>query len=271
MSTCERLLRQPGPDDPNIDLCLKLTLNVRVAGKGDCPTCPEHYREAELPQLQGKVYCDHAGATLYTASQLRAVMQVTVCCWCWLLQMPCQHSKHSRGSGELPIVAIMVLGARKLAEVALWLLRCVSWLTGMAVHVSITSVVDKHPHLTADSSGHVRLPKTGYLMWSSSPATLGSRPWQLYTPCAAGNSCTHQASPFLCRTCRAMCMGIPTACRAGLPWRGLRRLWQRPGASPWRCAMPLRQPMSASSPRAPQVCASLPRRVYVSLRKRQSV
>ena len=100
----------------------KLTLNVHAAEMGDCPACPEHRREAELPQLQGKVYCDHAGATLYTASQLRAVMQVTICCWCCLLQMPWQLSKHSRGSAERQNIAIMVLGARKLAKVALWLL-----------------------------------------------------------------------------------------------------------------------------------------------------
>ena len=39
-----------------------------------------------------------------------------------LLQIPWQRSKHSRGSGELQNIAIMLLGARKLAKVA----ECIS-------------------------------------------------------------------------------------------------------------------------------------------------
>ena len=264
MGTRERLLRQPGPGGPNSDLCPELTLNVRAAGMGDCPTCREHCREAELPQLQGKVYCDHAGATLYTASQLRAVMQVTVCCWCCLLQMPWQRSTHNRGSAELQDVAIMVLGARKLATVALWLLKRIQWLFWHQAHLSIAPVDDIQPHLTADSSGAIDEVLERWTSLAACGAALqqqqymGSRTWQNCTACAAGNPCAPQASPFLCRTCKAMFMATPTAYRAGLQWRGLRRLWQRPGASLWRCATPLRQTMSASSPRAPQVRACLP-------------
>ena len=104
----------------------------------------------------------------------------------------------------------------------------------------------------------------------SNSGTPGSRTWHHCTACAAGTSCTHQACPFLRRTCKAMFMVTPTAFRAGLRWRGLHRLWQRPGASPWICARPLRQSMSASSLRAPQVCASLPSCVYVQLHKQQT-
>lgn len=32
--------------------------------------------KTEFPQLQGKVYADHAGATLYTKSQIEALTQV---------------------------------------------------------------------------------------------------------------------------------------------------------------------------------------------------
>ena len=108
---------------------------------GDCPACSEHRREAELPQLQGKVYCDHAGATLYTASQLRAVMQVTkgspagtACCRI--------HGSIASTAAGLEI--LKTLPSRCWGPESLLQLPCgMIWLFWHHLHMSIASVDDR--------------------------------------------------------------------------------------------------------------------------------
>ena len=89
-STGEHTLAGAGGELPSADKAAFLSRFGASYGYGDGGI--DSLRRAEFPSLVGKAYVDHAGSTLYAASQLQQVFQVVAWCIVRSSSINCRHT-----------------------------------------------------------------------------------------------------------------------------------------------------------------------------------